>query len=180
MSFDLEWCALTTPILDSIPSKVNMRMQESTALCNGGFKMALTHKYTVVCELARPEMIGGKFFIVGLFPNGIATPVVPFPMPMLTFLTLLEADGPCNCAFTGRLSQLVTGETVGVPVNGRIQIPGPGSVALVNTIQNPPFRAFGIHTWSIEAEGNEPFVTEFPITQVNPQQPQQFPFQMRR
>jgi hypothetical protein len=42
---------------------------------------------------------------------------------------------------------------------------------LAHTILNPPFRAFRIHTWSIEIEGNEPIVTEFPITQVQQQPP---------
>lgn len=141
--------------------------------------MALTHRYTLVCELARPEMIGGKFFIVGLFPNGLATPVVPFPMPMITFLTIIETDAACNYEFTARLSQLATGEAVAAPVRGRFQTPGPGAIALANTIQNPQFRAFGPHTWSIEIPGQEPFVTEFPITQITQQPPQQFPFRGR-
>lgn len=141
--------------------------------------MALQHQYTLVCELARPEMIGGKFFVVGLFPNGIATPVIPFPMPMITFLTIMHTDAPCNYAFSGRLSQLATGEIVTAPTNGRIQAPQPGPIVLVNTILNPQFRAFGSHTWSVEIEGHDPFVTEFPINQVRPpQQPQ--PFQFRR
>lgn len=143
--------------------------------------MALTHDYTIVCELARPEMIGGKFFIVGLFPNGIATPVVPFPMPMISFLTLLKADEACIHDFTGRLSQLATGESVGPPATGRIQTQGAGAVALVHTILNPPFRAFGIHTWSVEIPGYAPFVTQFPITQVPmPMGPQQFQYGPRR
>jgi hypothetical protein len=141
--------------------------------------MVITHDYTILCEMARPEM-GGKFIIIGMFPNGIGTPQIPFPLPMLTFLTALRADGPGVFKFVGKLSQLSTGEIVGHPVQGMIQTIAPGPIILPVAFMNPQFKAFGSYTWSLEFEGQDgPFVMEFPITHV--QMPQlRFPPTMPR
>ncbi|HMG87945.1 MAG TPA: hypothetical protein VK574_19595 [Terracidiphilus sp.] len=131
--------------------------------------MALTHDYTIVCEMVRPEM-GGKFVIVGLFPNGIGTPVVPFPMPLLTFFTLMKADAPGTYNYSGKLSPLATGREISPIVRGVIQAPAVGPAILVHQIMSPQFTAFGTHTWEVEIEGQEPFVTQFEVTRVAPQQ----------
>jgi hypothetical protein len=130
------------------------------------YEMALTHDYTLLCEMARPEM-GGKFIIVGLYPNGIGTPQIPFPLPMLTFFNMLRVDGPGAFKFVGKLSQLATGEIVGQPITGMIQTMGPGPVILPITFINPQFKAFGSYVWSLEIEGQDgPFAMEFPLAHV--------------
>jgi hypothetical protein len=132
--------------------------------------MALSHEYTLVCEMARPEM-GGKFVIVGLFPNGMGSPVVPFPMPLLTFFTLMKADAPGPYNFTGRLSLLATGQEISPVVRGVIPAPAVGPAIFVHSIMSPQFTAFGAYTWAVEIEGQEPFVTQFEVTRVLPQPP---------
>lgn len=127
--------------------------------------MALSHDYTLLCEMARPEM-GGKFIIIGLFPNGIGAPQIPFPLPVLTFFNALKTDSAAAYRFTGKLSQLATGSPVAV-AQGMIQTVAPGPVIVPISIQNPKFTAFGTYTWALEIDGQEePFVMEFNLAHV--------------
>ncbi len=131
--------------------------------------MALSHDYTLLCEFARAEL-GGKYTIIGLFPNGIGTPQIPFPLPLLTFFNALRSEGPGANKFNAKLSQLSTGELV-VQASGMIQNSGRGPILLPIGFANVQFKAFGSYIWSLEIEGqDEPFVTEFEITHV-PLQP---------
>lgn len=127
--------------------------------------MALTHEYTLLCEMARQEM-GGKFTIIGLFPNGIGTPQIPFPLPILTFFNALRADAPGAYKFSGKLSLLATGEKL-AQADGIIQTVAAGPVVMPIPLPNLQFKAFGSYTWSLEIQGqDEPFVTEFQIAHV--------------
>ena len=128
----------------------------------------LTHQYTIVCEFARQES-GGKYIIIGLFPNGIGTPVVPFPLPVLTFFQALKADSPGQYKVNSKLSRLDTGEVV-AGAKAVVQVQQPGPVILPVPLLNLQLKAFGTYVWSIEVEGQpEPFVTELPITHVHQQ-----------
>jgi hypothetical protein len=127
--------------------------------------MTVTIDYTLICELARQEF-GGKFTIVGLFPNGIGMPHVPFPLPFLTFYNALRVDGPGAYKFHGKLSQLATGESL-AQAQGMIQTLGAGPVILPVAFPNVQFKAFGSYTWAMEFEGqDEPFLTEFQLSHV--------------
>ncbi len=127
--------------------------------------MAITHDYTVICEMVRPE-IGGKFTLIGMFPNGIATPQIPFPLPFLTFFNALRTESAGAYKFSGKLSQLATGEMVAA-VQGLIQAGGPGPVILPVSFPNLNFKAFGSYVWALEIEGqDDPFVTEFQLAHV--------------
>ncbi len=126
--------------------------------------MAVLHDYTFICEQARLEM-GGKFIIVGLFPNGIGTPQIPFPLPALTFYNALRADSPGTYRFTGRLTQLLSGQTV-AQANGIMQAARPGPLVMPVQFQNLQITAFGTYTWAVEIEGQEPFVTQFEVAHV--------------
>jgi hypothetical protein len=130
--------------------------------------MAITHDYTLVCEFARMEM-GGKFIIIGLFTNGIGTPMIPFPLPSLTFYNALRADAPGTYNFTGTLAELTTGNVV-AQAKGQIQAMMVGPVVMPIQLPNLQFRAFGSYTWSLEIAGqSDPFVTDFQIAHVPPQ-----------
>jgi hypothetical protein len=129
--------------------------------------MAITHDYTLLCEMARPEL-GGKITIIGLFPNGIGTPQIPFPLPFLTFFNALRADAPGAYKFSGKLSYLATGEKL-AQAEGIIQTAAPGPVVLPIPLPNLQFKAFGSYIWSLEIQGqDEPFVTEFQVAHVPP------------
>lgn len=51
--------------------------------------MALTHRYTLVCEDIRQENTG-KWIVIGLYTHNIACPQLPFRLPSLSFLFLLR------------------------------------------------------------------------------------------
>lgn len=130
--------------------------------------MSISHNYTLVCEFARMEA-GGKFIIIGLFPNGIGTPMIPFPLPSLTFFNALRADAPGSYNFTGTLAELTTGNMV-AQAKGQIQAMAAGPVVMPIQLPNIQFRAFGTYTWSMEIAGQaDPFLTEFQIAHVPPQ-----------
>jgi hypothetical protein len=129
--------------------------------------MAITHDYTLICEYARPEA-GGKYIIIGMFPNGIGTPVIPFPLPYLTFFNALRADAPGTYKFLGKLTQL--DGTLLAKAEGVIQTGQAGPIIMPIPLQNLQFKAFGSYGWSLEIEGqSDPFVTEFQISHVPPQ-----------
>jgi hypothetical protein len=129
----------------------------------------LTHNYTLVCEHARQEF-GGKCTVIGIFPNGIATPQIPFPLPTLTFFQALHADAPGQYKFSAKLSQLDTG-TVLAAAQGLIHAGTVGPVIMPIALANLQFKAFGLYSWSLEIEGQaEPFLTQFQVAHM-PQQP---------
>jgi hypothetical protein len=124
--------------------------------------MAITHDYTLICEQVRIEM-GGKFTVVGLTTGGIGLPQIPFPLLSLTFLNVLKTDVPGTFRFIGKLTQLLSGTEV-ARAEGFIQPPQAGPVVMPMQFGNIQFRAFGSYTWSLEFDGQEPFVTEFEVT----------------
>lgn len=141
--------------------------------------MALIHEYTLLCEMARPE-IGGKFTIVGLFPNGIGLLILPFPMPILSFYNALRADSPGTYRFTGRLSSLEGGPPL-AQAQGVIQANQTGPFGVPVQFQNVRFTATGTYTWSLEIEGQDgPFLTQFQVAVVVPPQQAGFPVQNPR
>jgi hypothetical protein len=135
----------------------------------------LKHDYTIVCEFARPDA-GGKWIIIGLFPNGIGMPQIPFPLPSLTFFQALTADAPGQYKFTAKLSQLESGKIL-ANAQGMIQAAAAGPAIFPVTLGNLRFENFGMYTWSLEIEGQEPFLTEFKLALVPQQQPVRLPAQ---
>jgi len=128
----------------------------------------LTHDYTLICEHARLEM-GGKWTIIGL-TNGIGVPVLPFPLPMLTFFQAFKADGPMGHRnWNVRLTELTTGKTI-AQAQGGLMVAQAGPVYFPVALPNIQFSAFGVYTWSFEIDHQtEPVLTEFEVAHV-PQQ----------
>lgn len=128
----------------------------------------LRHDYTLLCEHARIE-IGGKWIIIGLFTNGIATPQIPFPLPMLTFFQALYTDAPGNYKFTARLTELTTGNLLAQAAGG-VNAQAAGPVIFPIALPNLQFKAFGTYIWSLDVEGQpDPFLTQFNVALVQPQ-----------
>ncbi len=135
--------------------------------------MAVQHKYTIVCEYARQEF-GGKWTLIGIFPNGISTPQVPFPLPMLTFFQEFYSSSSGIMKFRGKLSQLDNGAVLAEVPPIQIQI-APGPIIIPIGLGNLQFLAFGSYMWSMEIDGEQdPVLTEFQVRHV----PQQMPFPM--
>jgi hypothetical protein len=122
-------------------------------------------EYTVLCEFARLEA-GGKFTLIGVFPNGIGTPMIPFPLPALTFFQVMRADSVGQYKINARLSQLDNGHVLAT-AQGVIQVGQPGTVVAPLTFANLKFTAFGVYTFSVDIEGQpDPFMTEFSIAHI--------------
>jgi hypothetical protein len=131
--------------------------------------VALQHNYTIICEFARMEF-GGKWILIGLFPNGVAAPLLPFAMPSLTFFQMFTPESPGQYHFKAELrhagSQNLIAQAKGV-------IPAPRLLPTLVpvTIANVQFRETGPYEWSFHIEGQDPFLFEFPVF-VTPPQPQ--------
>jgi hypothetical protein len=129
----------------------------------------VTHNYTLICDDFRME-VTGKFIIIGLFPNGLSTPQLPFPLPTLTFFQSLSTDAVGTFKFKGTLRQLDNG-TVLATAEGAMFAHMIAPIILPIKLQNLRFMSFGSYTWSLEIEGQEePFLTEFTVVHAPPPQ----------
>lgn len=133
--------------------------------------MAISHKYTLVCDEVRQEN-NGKFIIVGLYTPNLNVPQIPFAIPFLTFFMFVNADRPGNFPFRLRLERMETGQRMieGMGVMG-IQAPGPGASPMrVGPLQ---FQAAGTYNFVVEIDGErEPIITSFEVILAPPQQQQ--------
>lgn len=135
--------------------------------------MAIQHEYTALCEVARPEL-GGKWIIIGLFPNGIASQMIPFPLPFLTFFQALRADAPGNYRFTAELRHFDSNDLL-AQVQGNIQAGMVGPAIVPVTLPNLQFRHTGTYAWSLRVEGQDPFLTQFQVSILSPSQARAIP-----
>lgn len=139
--------------------------------------MAITRDYTLICEQVRIE-IGGKLTVVGLTTGGIGLPQIPFPLLSLTFLNVFKTDAPGTFKFNARITQLLSGGVL-ASATGVIQPPQAGPIVMPMQFANLQFGAFGTYTWSVEFDGEEPFLTQFEVTHV-PAPPQHMNYTSRR
>jgi hypothetical protein len=122
----------------------------------------LTHKHTIICEHARLEM-SGRWTLIGVMPNVIATPMIPFPLPMLTFFHVFDIDAPANLKFTANLTELTTGNKL-AQAQGAFPATQAGAVHMQMGLGNLQFKAFGVYHWLLEIEGQgDPMLTEFSV-----------------
>jgi hypothetical protein len=127
----------------------------------GGF-MVITSNFCIVCEDFRME-VNGKFILIGVLANGFATPQLPCQVPSLTFFQSFGTDEVGTKNFTATLRALDSGAVVAT-AKGQFQAAVVAPIILPVKLQNLRFMSFGAYTWSFEVEGQEPFLTEFPIT----------------
>jgi hypothetical protein len=131
--------------------------------------MAITHKYTLVCDDVRQE-INGKFIVIGLYTPNMAVSQIPFVLPFLTFFMFINADRPGTSQMRMRLERLDTGQRL---IEGmgmiNVQAAGPGASPIrIGPIQ---LQAAGTYNFIVEIEGErEPIITPFEVT-IGPPQP---------
>lgn len=129
--------------------------------------MALEHRYTAICEYARLEF-GGKWTIIGLFPNGIGTPQIPLSLPMLTFFQVFHAEAPGSYTLTCKLTQLDTGVKV-VEAKMQLVVGQVGPTCIPVPCPNLQFRAYGTYTWEARIDGHDDIaITQFQVAHVPP------------
>jgi hypothetical protein len=132
--------------------------------------MAITHKYTLVCDDVRQEN-NGKFIVVGLYTGIMAVPQLPATLPFLTFFMFVEADRPGNFPFRMRLENMETGQRL-VEGMGNMNVQKPGIGASPIRIGPLQFTNFGTYNFVVTIDGQEPIVTSFEVM-FPPSQPLQ-------
>jgi hypothetical protein len=117
--------------------------------------MALTHKYTIICDDVRQEN-NGKFLILGMYLGNITVSQLPFALPTLTFFQWLEADRLGGYTLRIQLQNLETGKVLAkaivmMEVN---QAPSMPAVTLnIPKFGNVQFDRAGSYTLSVQIDG---------------------------
>jgi hypothetical protein len=109
--------------------------------------MALTHKYTLLCDEIRQE-INGKYIILGLYTPDIIVPSVPFVLPVLSFFCGLESDQGGEFDFQVQLS---AGGNVVAAAGGRVQLLTGGNAALPLRFGPIQLQVAGEYVFSFES-----------------------------
>ena len=131
--------------------------------------MAITHKYTIVCEQIRKED-NGKLILLGVYTPNIASPQLPFVLPSLTFFTCLESDKPGRWGLKFKLSHLESGKQI-VEGMGELGFGQPGLAFVPIPVGAVQLQAVGVYTFSMQIEDQaEPILTEFAVTLQLPKQ----------
>src|SRR6266700_1066952 len=74
-----------------------------------GSGMAITQKYTLMCDDMRRED-NEKFLLIGVFADAMLSPTFPFTIPSLTFFMKLESDRPGSWSVRMKLEHLDSGQ----------------------------------------------------------------------
>jgi hypothetical protein len=119
--------------------------------------MAITHKYTLMCDEIRQE-ITGKLILIGLYTPDISAAQIPIQLPSLTFLQALDTDRPGQYSFRMRLTHLESGHQVAEAM-GAFNFARPGSGLNVVRFGNVVFDRLGTYNLALTIED-----TRDPIT----------------
>jgi hypothetical protein len=125
--------------------------------------MAITHKYTIMCDQVRRED-NLKWLLLGVYEDNMAVPQIPAQTLGLTFFMRLESDrlGVWNAQL--HLDHLETGERLfSGMATLNFQRPGPAMIP----VPTPPllFRAVGAYQFVFEIQGqeNNPIIHNFTL-----------------
>ena len=130
--------------------------------------MALTHKYTLLCDEIRQEN-NGKFLIIGLYTPDMTVGAIPFVVPALSFFVCMESDAGGTVDINFRLTH---GNNIIGGGSARMGIARAGMVVLPLRLGPLQLPGAGTYTFTIEVSGqSEPFSTNFDVTLVAQGQP---------
>lgn len=82
--------------------------------------MAITSKYTIICDDVRKED-NGKILLLGVYPENIVVPQFPFKMPSLCFYELLASDTAGKWPLKFRMEKTDTRERI-IEGEGQLEI----------------------------------------------------------
>lgn len=125
--------------------------------------MAITHKYTLICDDVRQENTG-KLILIGVYTGILSTTQLPFVMPNgLTFFSSWESDRPGIFDLKLKLQHLETGQTL-IEARGGMQFKQPGNAVAPMKLGPLQFSAVGAYNLVIEIEGQrEPIIIDFAV-----------------
>lgn len=131
--------------------------------------MAITHKFTLICDDVRQEN-NGKFIAIGIYSSNMTVPQFPFALPYLTFFMFINSDRAGNFPFRMHLENMENGQRLveGMGMMG-VQRPGLGASAMrVGPLQ---FQAAGTYNFVVTIDGErEPIITSLEVS-LAPQGP---------
>jgi hypothetical protein len=122
--------------------------------------MAISHKYTLMCDDVRRED-NGKLLLIGVYQDTILVPQFPTMMG-LTFFASLESDRPGTWSMRMRVERMETGNRL-VEGMGAITFPRPGIGANPVKIPNIQFQESGSYQFVMEIEQHPPIIYTFTV-----------------
>lgn len=130
--------------------------------------MALTHRYTLLCDEIRQEN-NGKFIIVGMYTPDLTVTAIPFAVPVLSFFVCLDADAGGTAEINFRLTH---GNNILAGGSGRVGIARAGMVVLPLRFGPLQLPGAGTYAFTLEVVGQpEPFTTNFDVVLMAHGQP---------
>ena len=129
--------------------------------------MAITAKYILVCDDFRRED-NGKFIIVGLYLPDMGVPQIPFVLPTLTFFCNFESDRPGNFRTSVRLRHEESGRSIAEAMAMLPVIDPTQPIICPVKFGNVQFNSPGLHSFSMEIDGQQPLVTTFNVQLIIP------------
>jgi hypothetical protein len=133
--------------------------------------MAITLKYTLVCDDVRQEN-NGKLLIIGLYTPNIAAFQIPMALPSLSFLQAVETDRPGQFTFRLQLQHLESGHQT-AEARGVLNFVQPGYGINVVRFSNVLIDRLGTYNVILTVEDQrEPIMTSFDVMLVTPPQQQ--------
>jgi hypothetical protein len=122
--------------------------------------MALTYKYTLLCDDIRQE-INGKYLILGLYTPDVVVPAVPTVLPSLSFLVVVESDVAGQFEFEVALK---AGANRIAAAGGGVQLLNPGVAVLPFKFGPIQLQVAGEYVFSFESpQLDDPAEFEFKV-----------------
>lgn len=123
--------------------------------------MALTQKYSIMCDEVRQEN-NGKFLVIGMYVDAITVPQLPATLPSLTFFNWLLVDRLGAYTLRVKIESAETGRVLAqAPLLIDIgQAPKlPANTFIMPRFANVTFETAGGYTFTVTVEGDaEPVV----------------------
>ena len=129
--------------------------------------MALSHRYTLICDDVRQENTG-KFLIIGMYMGNITVTQLPFALPTLTFFQTLEADRLGGYTVRVQIQHVETGRILAqaVALMDVNQAPTGLPVQVLNSVKfgNIMFDRAGSYSLNVMVDGQaDPIIVPFEI-----------------
>jgi hypothetical protein len=124
--------------------------------------MAITHKYTLICDDIRRED-NGKLMILGMYGPVVLVPQIPFTLPTMAFLVAVESDRLGQWGMKFRVQLLETGRAL-IEGNGFFGVQQPGFGLASIKFSQVTFQALGVYNFIVQIEEHrDPIITEFSV-----------------
>ena len=108
------------------------------------------------------KVSNGKLLLLGLYTPDLVLTQLPTTLPSLTFFQLYESDTAQEYNLKIKLNHLESGEAL-LEATGGVSFAQPGVSYLPMKLGGVQFKTAGAYVFSVEADGQEPFLTQFSV-----------------